>query len=74
MILFLEWYDLDRGMAHLGQGVAQLSQVLSFQADVVVTLLTEALPLAKIITCQSALAVVNTLCHGLVLSVSRLFE
>ena len=34
VILFLEWYDLDRGVAHLGQGVAQLSQVLPFQADV----------------------------------------
>ena len=57
VILFLEWYHLDRGVAHLGQGVAQLSQVLSFQADVVVTLFAEALPLAEIITCRSALAV-----------------
>ena len=57
MILFLEWYDLNRGAAHLGQGVAQRSQVLSFQADVFVTLIVEALPLAKIITCRSALAV-----------------
>ncbi|GMP25671.1 hypothetical protein CsSME_00002427 [Camellia sinensis var. sinensis] len=57
VILFLGWYDLDRGVAHLGQGVAQLSQVLSFQADVIVTLLAEALPLAEIITCRSALAV-----------------
>ena len=52
-----EWYDLDRGVVHLGQGVAQLSPVLSFQADVVVTLLAEALPLAEIITCRSALAI-----------------
>ena len=57
MILFLEWYDLAQGVAHLGQGVAQLSQVLSFKADVVATLLAEALPLAEIITCRSALAI-----------------
>ena len=57
MILFLEWYDLDRGVAHLGQGVAQRSQVVAFQADVAGTLLAEALPLAEIITCRSALAV-----------------
>ena len=37
----LEWYDLDRGVAHLGQGVAQLSQVLSFLAEVIVTLVAE---------------------------------
>ena len=39
--LVLEWYDLDRGVAHLGQGVAQLSQVLSFLAEVIVTLVAE---------------------------------
>ncbi|GMP47908.1 hypothetical protein CsSME_00015455 [Camellia sinensis var. sinensis] len=32
--LVLEWYDLGRGVAHLGQDVAQLSQVLSFLAGV----------------------------------------
>ena len=52
-----ERYDPDRGVAHLGQGVAQLSQVLSFQADVIVTLLAEALSLAEIITRQSAHAI-----------------
>ncbi|GMQ01248.1 hypothetical protein CsSME_00047951 [Camellia sinensis var. sinensis] len=57
VILFLDWHDLDRGVAHLGQGVAQLSQVLSFQADVIVTLLAEALSIAEIITCRSALVV-----------------
>ena len=57
VILFLEWYDLDRGVAHLGQGVAQLSQVLSFQAVVIVTPLAEALPVVEIITCRSVLAV-----------------
>ena len=38
-----ERYDLDRGVAHLGQGVAQLSQVSSFLAEVIVILVAEAL-------------------------------
>ena len=42
MILFLDWYDLDRGVAHLGRGVAQLGQVLSFLAEIIETLLAEA--------------------------------
>ena len=70
VILFLEWYDLDRGVAHLGQGVAQLSQVLSFLAKVTVTLVAEVLSLADLITCRSALpsSLLGALCHGLVLS------
>ena len=76
VILFLDWYDLDRGVAHLGQGVAQLSQVLSFLAEVIVTLVAEALSLADIITCRSALpgSLLDTLCHSLVLSIYHLFE
>ncbi|GMP91487.1 hypothetical protein CsSME_00042168 [Camellia sinensis var. sinensis] len=57
VILFLDWYDLDPGVAHLGRGVAQLSQVLSFLAKIIETLLTEALSLAEIITCRSAYAI-----------------
>ena len=74
--LVLEWYDLDRGVAHLGQGVAQLSQVLSFLAEVIVTLVAEALSLADVITCRSALpsSLLDTLCHSLVLSIYHLFE
>ena len=49
MILFLDWYDLDRGVAHLGQGVAQLGQGLSFLAEITVTLLADALLLADVI-------------------------
>ena len=73
--LVLEWYDLDRGVAHLGQGVAQLSQVLSFLAEVIVTLVAEALSLAAVITCWSALpgSLLDTLCHSLVLSIYHLF-
>ena len=41
--LVLEWYDLARGVAHLGQDVAQLSQVLSFLAKVIVTFVAEVL-------------------------------
>ena len=74
--LVLEWYDLDRGVAHLGQGVAQLSQALSFLAEVIVTLVAEALSLADVITCRSALpsSLLDTLSHCLVLSVYHLFE
>ncbi|CAL5428619.1 unnamed protein product [Camellia sinensis] len=36
-----KWYDLGRGVAHLGQDVAQLSQVLSLLAEVIVTLVAE---------------------------------
>ena len=50
VILFLDWYNLDRGVAHLGRGVAQLSQVLSFLAKIIGTPLAEALSLAEIIT------------------------
>ena len=57
MILFLEWRNLDRGVAHLGLGVAQLGQVLSFLAEIIVPLLADALLLAEIITCQSAYAI-----------------
>ena len=39
--LVLERYDLGRGVAHLGQDVAQRSQVLSFLAEVIVTLVAE---------------------------------
>ena len=49
-ILFLDWYDLDRG-------VAQLSQVFSFLAEIIETLLAEALSLAEIIACRSAYAI-----------------
>ena len=38
-----KWYDLGRGVAHLGLDVAQLSQVLSFLADVIVSLVAEVL-------------------------------
>ena len=74
--LVLEWYDLDRGVAHLGQGVAQLSQVLSFLAEVIVTLVAEALSLADVTTCRSATpsSLLDTLCHSLVLSIYHLFE
>ena len=74
--LVLEWYDLDRGVAHLGQGVTQLSQVLSFLAEVIVTLVAEALSLADVITCRSALScsLLDTLCHSLVFSLSHLLE
>ena len=47
--LVLEWYDLDRGVAHLGQDVAQLSEVLSFLVGVIVTLVAEVLLLADVI-------------------------
>ena len=50
VILFLDWYDLDRG-------VAQLSQVFSFLAEIIETLLAKALSLAEIITCRSAYAI-----------------
>ena len=53
--LVLEWYDLDRGVAHLGQGVAQLSQELSFLAEVIVTLVAEALLLADVTPCRNAI-------------------
>ena len=74
--LVLEWYDLDRGVAHLGQGVAQLSQVLSFLAEVIVILVAEALSLADVITCRSALpySLLSTLCLTQVLSIYHLFE
>ena len=74
--LVLEWYDLDRGVAHLGQGVAQLSQVLSFLAAVIVTLVAEALSLADVIIYRSAIpsSVLDTLCQSLVLSIHHLFE
>ena len=39
--LVLEWYDLDRGVAHLGQDVAQLRQVMSNLAEVIVTIVAE---------------------------------
>ena len=55
--LVLEWYDLDRGVAHLGQGVEQLGQVLSFLAEIIVPLLADALFLAEITTCRSAYAI-----------------
>ena len=55
VILFLDWCDLDRGVAHLGRGVAQLSQVLSFLAEIIV--LAEALSLAEIVTCRSIVAI-----------------
>ena len=45
-----ERYDLDRG-------VAQLSQVLSFLAEVIVPLLADALLLAEIIAYRSAHAI-----------------
>ena len=74
-ILFLEWYDLDRGVAHLGQGVAQLSQVLSFLAEVIVTLVAEVLLLADVVTCRCVLpSLLHTLCQRLVLSINHLFE
>ena len=57
VFLFLDWCDLDQGVAHLGRGVAQLSQVLSFLAEIIETLLAEALSLAEIITCRSAYAI-----------------
>ena len=57
MTLLLDWYDLDRGVAHLGQGVAQLSQELSFLAEVIVTLVAEVLLLADVTPCRSALAI-----------------
>ena len=74
--LVLERYDLGRGVAHLGQDVAQLSQVLSFLAEVIVTIVAEALPLADVIACQSALSgsLLDTLCLTHVLSIYRLFE
>ena len=67
--LVLEWYDLDRG-------VAQLSQVLSFLAEVIVTLVSKVLLLADVINCRSAIpsSLLDTLCHGLVLSIYHLFE
>ena len=73
--LVLEWYDLDRGVAHLGQGVAQLSQVLSFLAEIIVTLVAEVLLLADVITCRSALpsSLLDTLCQSLVLSIYQHF-
>ena len=40
--LVLEWYDLGRGVAHLGQCVAPLGQVLSFLAEIIVPLLADA--------------------------------
>ena len=48
--LVLEWYDLDRG-------VAQLSQVLSFLAEIIVPLLADALFLAETTTCWSDYAI-----------------
>ena len=74
--LVLEWYDLDRGVAHLGQGVAQLSQVLSFLAEVIVTLVAEVLWLADVTPCRSAIpsSLLDTPCQGLVLSIYHLFE
>ena len=57
--LVLEWYDLDRGVAHLGRGVAQLSLVLSFLAEIIVPLLAGVLPLAEIITRRSAYAILH---------------
>ena len=67
--LVLEWYDLDRG-------VAQLNQVLSFLAEVIVTVVAEALSLADVITCRSALpgSLLDTLCLTHVLSIYHLFE
>ena len=64
MILSLDWYDLDRGVTHLGQGVAQLGQVLSFLAEIIETLLAEALSQSEVITRRSALVtllVIHTL-------------
>ena len=55
--LVLEWYDLDRGVAHFGQGMAQLSQVLSFLAESIIPLLADVLFLAEIITRKSAHAI-----------------
>ena len=74
--LVLEGYDLDRGVARLGLGVAQLSQVLSFLAVVIVTLGAEALSVADVIACRSAIpsSLLDTLCHSLVLSIYHLFE
>ena len=74
--LGLEWYNLDRGVAHLGQGVARLSQELSFLAEVIVTLVAEGLLLADVITCRSALpsSLVDTLCLTHVLLIYHLFE
>ena len=57
VILFLDWCDLDRGVPHLGRGVAQLGQVLSFLAELIVPLLADALFLAEIVTCRSAYAI-----------------
>ena len=54
--LDLEWDDLDRGVPHLGQDVAQLSQVLSFLAEVIVTLVAEALLLADVTPCRSTVS------------------
>ena len=39
--LVLEWYDLGRGVSHLGQDVEQLSQVLSFLDEVILTLVAD---------------------------------
>ena len=72
--LVLEWYDLDRGVAHLGQGVAQLSQVLSFLAEGIVTLVAEVLLLADVITCRCVVpSLLHTLCQSFVLSIYHLF-
>ena len=71
-----ERYDLDLGGAQLGHGVAQLSQVLSFLAKVIVSLVAEALFLADVINCRSALpsSLLDPPCQSLVLSIYRLFE
>ena len=69
-----EWYDLDRGVAHLGQGVVQLSQVLSFLAEVIVPCLpmsfSQPRSLLARVPIPSCLS--NTLCHSFVLSLSHL--
>ena len=63
--LVLEWYDLGRGVVHLGQDVAQLSQVLSFLAEVIVTLVAEVLLLADVTPCRSAIpcSLLDTPCY-----------
>ena len=70
MILFLDWYDLVRG-------VAQLGQVLSFLAEIIETFLPEAYVLIRghcLVRVPLSPYLLYTLCHALVLSVSHLFE
>ena len=75
MILLLDWYDLDRGVAHLGRGVAQLGQVLSFLAEVIVLCLPKPCysPMSLLAGVPLPPNLLNTLCHRLVFSLSHLF-